>query len=330
MNASNLSLITNAVGEAGPVPTLRVRNTWRGFEYTTETGENAVWTSCGYTPQLYVVYYTQQPTVVMFEEKTVGTSAVMNTEFTYNLLVTQTTTTTTSVQTQTWDGEKWVNSGDPVVTETTSTPATIFDTTASGNRPYILKNGEANSSILFYSSSVQIGEPVKVDENTQTVSTTTTVTAQTAVITQTLVEAFTTSINVDGSAYTERQNVYTYTATGSGGTKNVTFTNTHKSLPVEVHVAMVEGDGASSGIVQRDGTYRNTTETAYKFNLTLGESVKLLEKLRAFSGTRAAKILHFFFGDPVQLYAVFLMMTSMYYYHEDYKPCYYHQMPDKQ
>ena len=149
MNASNLSLITNAVGEAGPVPTLRVRNTWRGFEYTTETGENAVWTSCGYTPQLYVVYYTQQPTVVMFEEKTVGTSAVMNTEFTYNLLVTQTTTTTTSVQTQTWDGEKWVNSGDPVVTETTSTPATIFDTTASGNRPYILKNGEANPSILF-------------------------------------------------------------------------------------------------------------------------------------------------------------------------------------
>ncbi len=45
---------------------------------------------------------------------------------------------------------------------------------------------------------------------------------------------------------------------------------------------------------------------------------KLLEKLRAFSGTRAAKILHFFFGDPVQLYAVFLMMTSMYYYHEDF------------
>ena len=306
MNASNLSLITNAVGSGDTVPTFRVRNTWRGFEYTTETGENAVWTSCGYEPQLYVIYYSQQPTVVMFDEKTIGTSAVMNTEFTYNLLVTQTTTTTTSVQTQTWDGEKWVNSGDPVVTETTSTPATIFDTTASGNQPYILKNGEANSSILFYSSSVQIGEPVKVDENTQTVTTTTTVTAQTAVITQMLMDTFTTSINVDGSAYTEGQNVYTYTATGSGGTQNVTFTNTHKALPVEVHVAMVEGDGTSSGIVQRDETYRSTAETAYKFNLTLGESVKLLEKLPAVAyettegeGDEAHQVSHegLFIGD---------------------------------
>ena len=307
MNASNLSLITNAVGADDPIPTLRVRNTWRGFEYTTETGDDAVWTSCGYAPQLYVIYYSQQPTVVMFDEKTIGTSAVMNTTFTFNLLVTATTTTTVSVQTQIKNSnDEWENSGEPTVTTTTGDPTTVFDTTASGNQPYILKNGEANSSILFYSSSVQIGEPVKVDENTQTVTTATTVTAQTAVITQTLMDTFTTSINVDGSAYTEGQNVYTYTATGSGGTQNVTFTNTHKALPVEVHVAMVEGDGTSSGIVQRDETYRSTAETAYKFNLTLGESVKLLEKLPAVAyettegeGDEAHQVSHegLFIGD---------------------------------
>ena len=280
MNASNLSLITNAVGEEDPAPTLRVRNTWRGFEYTTETGENADWTSCGYEPQLYVIYYTQKPTVIMFNEKTEGTSTVMDTAFTFNLLVTQTTTTTVSVQTQRKDGDDWVDDGEPNVTTTTGSPKKIFDTRDEGNQPYILKNGEANSSILFYSSTVQTGEPV-VSGDTRTVTTRTTATAQTAVITQTLQDAFTTSIKVNGSAYTESQNVYTYTANGISGTQNVTFTNTHRALPVEVHVAMVEGDSAGSGIVQRDGRYRNTTESAYRFDLALGESVKLLEKLPA-------------------------------------------------
>ena len=281
MNASALSMITNAVGAGDPVPTLQVRNTWRGFEYkyTTETEKNAVWTSCGYAPQLYVIYYTQQPTVIMFNEKTVGTSAVTNTEFTYNLLVTATTTTTVSVQTQTKDGDNWVDSGAPAVTTTTGEPTTIFDTTASGNQPYILKNGEANSSILFYSESSNKTQGDDDGTGTREVTTTTTVTAQTAVITQTLQDAFTSSINVNGSAYTESQNVFTFTATGSRDTQNVTFTNTHKSLSVEVHVAMLESNGTGSDIVQRDSTFRNTTETTYKFDLALGESETLLTKL---------------------------------------------------
>ena len=276
MNASNLSLITNAVGADDPIPTLRVRNTWRGFEYTTETGDDAVWTSCGYAPQLYVIYYSQQPTVVMFDEKTVGTSAVMNTEFTFNLLVTATTATTVSVQTQTWNGENWVNSGDPVETTNTGEPTTVFDTSAEGNQPYILKNGEANSSILFYSSTVSTDTAESGD--TRTVTTTTTATAQTAVITQTVNDAFTPSIDVGGTAYADSPNVYTYTGSGSGGTVNVTFTNTHKALPVEVHVAMVENDGTSGGIMQRDGSFRSTTEANYKFDLALGTSETLLTK----------------------------------------------------
>ncbi len=280
MNASNLSLITNTAGATDTVPALRVRNTWRGFEYATETGDDAVWTSCGYEPQLYVIYYTQQPTVVMFDEKTVGTGTVMDTPFTFNLLVTQAITSTASVQTQVKNGAgEWENSGEPTVTTTTGDLTTVFDTTASGNQPYILKNGEANSSILFYSSSVQIGEPIEVDENTRTITTTTTVTAQTAKLTQTANDSFTTAIDVDGTAYTESPNVYTYTANGSGGTINVTFTNTHKSLPVEVHVAMVENDGTSGGIIQRDGSFRSTTEANYKFDLALGTSETLLTKL---------------------------------------------------
>jgi len=282
MNASNLNLITNAAGSGDPVPTLRVRNTWRGFEYTTETGENAVWSGCGYEPRLYVIFYTQQPTVVMFSEKTVGTSAVMDTGFTYHLLITQTPTTTVSVQTQVKnEGGEWENSGDPDVTTISGEPETVFDTTDSDSQPYILKNGEAASSILFYSETTDKAEGEDDGTGTRTVTTTTRVTAQTAVIMQTLQEAFTTSINVDGNAYTDSRNVYTYTVSGNGGTRDVTFVNTHKSLPVELHVAIAEGDGAAGRIVQRDSEFRNTAETAYKLELALGESVKLLEKLPA-------------------------------------------------
>lgn len=40
------------------------------------------------------------------------------------------------------------------------------------------------------------------------------------------------------------------------------------------------------------------------------------EKLKNLSQTRPAKLLLVLFGDPVQLYAVFLIMTAMYYYHQ--------------
>lgn len=48
---------------------------------------------------------------------------------------------------------------------------------------------------------------------------------------------------------------------------------------MEIHVAMVENDGVGGGIVSRDSTFRNTTDTAYQFDLALGESGKLLDKL---------------------------------------------------
>lgn len=305
MNVSDLNMITSVAGAGDAIPTLRVRNNWRGFEYTTETGENAVWKSCGHEPQLYVIYFTNKPSVIMFNEKTAGAGSVMDTEFTFNMRVTQTVTTTTSVQHQRKDGDNWVNDGDPAVTAITSSPEKIFDTQDEGNQPYILKNGGSDLSILLYSSSVQIGEPEVIDENNRTVTTTTTVTVQTAVITQTLRDAFTTSIDENGSAYTEGQNVYTYTSGETGGTENVTFINSHKAMPVEVHVAMVEEDGATGGIIRRD-TYRNSAETAYKFDLALGESAKLLEKLPAAAyettegeGSEAHQVLHegLFTGD---------------------------------
>lgn len=200
-NASALNMMTDPSDSNDNRPALKIRNTWKGFEYS-EDGNN--WVSCGYNPTLYVIYFAQKPTTIIFKEKTVGSSSIMNSGFTYNVTVTQTVT----------DG-----SGN----ETTTT---LFDTTSASagqsyhGDPYTLKNGEEQSAILFY------------DANT----------TQTITVTQTTSNDFDTAVASESGTATQT-NVWTYTSDGSGGTQTVTFTNTHKALPVEVHVAMVNSDG---------------------------------------------------------------------------------------
>lgn len=247
--ANDLSMLTDAA-DSSSTPTLHVRNTWRGFEYTTDASGDDGWVHCGYDPTLYVIYFTQHPTVIMFHEQTVGTASVMQTEFTYHYKVTQTTTTTV-----TREGE------DP---EVTTEESVVYDTEQSGT-PYALRDGDANSVILFYESS----------QTSQDGVTTTVVTAQQATITQVAHDDFVTTVSADGTDQGET-NVYTCASDGSGGTKDITFTNTHKSLPVEIHVAQAGEDG----IVRRDDL-RSADASHYAFDLALGASASLPDELAA-------------------------------------------------
>ena len=257
MNASSMCLITNASDSDDSRPQLQMRNTWKGFEYSTDGGDS--WVHCGYDVQPYVIYYEQQPSVVMFRERTVGldTDAVMGKAFTFNLKVTQTTTTTISVQKQKLIDGNWVDEGEPT-----------------GNSPYLLKNGEANTAILFSdgSTQTQTGAPYTEGEDTyQNVTTTTVSAVQTAVITQTSDADFTTAIN--GVEQTAEPYVFT-ASSGSAERVDVTFTNTHKAASIEIHLALV----ASGGIVRSDGA-RNLAPANCRFDLPLGESEKILTKI---------------------------------------------------
>ena len=271
-SASALSLVTDLSGTDTDRPALQLRNTWRGFEYSTDGND---WVNCGYNPALYVIYYTQQPTVIMLREQTVGTRSVMETAFTYDLLITESATTITSVQEQRLNDDQWENVGEPTVTTASGEPVVIVGPGKDGYQPYELKNGEADSVILFYSSTS--GEPTVIISDsgeTRTVTTTTVITAQTAVITQIANADFATAI--DGVMQNDEPYSYTCNADGTGGTRNVTFTNTHKSLPVEVHVVLAEQDG-TDGIIRRD----NLRSVTYSFDLALGTTQKLLDRLPA-------------------------------------------------
>ena len=279
-NASNLSLITTASNSDGARPALLVKNTWRGFQYSEDGG--ASWVNCGYDLQLYVIYYSQQPTVVVFQEQTLGHSAIRdNTAFIYELVVTETTTTTVSTQRQkmVMDGDTatWVNFGEPTTQTETSDPVTVYGPDMEGAEQYYttyeLRNGEAKSAILFYSSTAEgPTEGQTYEENGETfrnVTTTTVVKAQTADITQRPNPNFATAIN--GTEQTATPYCFTYSSDGSGGTVTATFTNTHKQAQVFVYAARIE----NGELVPVSGV------TNKSFTLPIDQEAKLLTELPA-------------------------------------------------
>ena len=119
---SDLELITTASGSDDVRPALDIENTWRGFQYSTDGG--ASWLHCGYEPALYVVYFDKQPTVVTFSEETFGLASDMETAFTFNYTIEQSSDS----------GSRW----EPV----------------SANTQVTLRDGEAHSAVLFTGAGV--------------------------------------------------------------------------------------------------------------------------------------------------------------------------------
>ena len=207
-NASQLRTITSAAGAGGTVPSLRVSNSWEGLRCSIDGGSS--WTDCGYDVGLYVIYFTQEPTVILIREETVGTSADMAASFEYHLL------------------------------------AEASDT------DFRLENGESQSVVLFYDITTQTG--------------------QTLTVTQTAEEGYNTAYTFGDD--TTAEYAWSYTSDASGGTKAVTFINTRGSIPVEVHVALLE----NGGVTLRDDL-RSGDLSDYSFDLPLGESAAFLTSL---------------------------------------------------
>ena len=113
--AAQLHYITETKTSNGSRPALQIRNTWRGFEYSSDNG--TTWTHYGFDMQLYVVYFTAQPTIITLREETIGTAEDISAEFVYDVVI----------------------SGGGSSESSTVT----------------LRNGEAESLTLFASSSVQ-------------------------------------------------------------------------------------------------------------------------------------------------------------------------------
>lgn len=276
--ASQLHVITSSSRSDGNRPQMRVRNTWRGYQYSTDGGAN--WISCGYdgTIQLYVLYYetAYQPTIVTINEKTIGTTADMSEDFSYTVAITQTTTTEETVKQQQrhrslFGGYYWEDDNTPATTTSSSNSAEIFNNEDS---PYLLSNGESQSVSLFYSQ-INGGETYSNEWNSggrwyRNRITTTITTTQTITVIQTPNTNFTTTYTSAFGSSTQPYE-WTYTTDGNAETPSVTYINTHTPLNVEVHVAVAGENGFVLDDSLRDDTH--------SFNISLASERNFREEL---------------------------------------------------
>ncbi len=255
-----LHFITTTSSSDSARPALRIRNTWRGYQYSTDGGET--WIGYGYNAHLYVVYFNYQPVVVSLNEKTIGTASDMAEQFSYSVVVEQTTVTNTTprqYRTRTWhDG--WVNDywNDWGTPRSITNGKTVSTTNAVNllNTSCVLADGQQETFAVFsdddatttdwlpdYGDSHTSG----VDRQYQTNYTVTVFVRQTITITQTPKNGFVTTNDGVGG---DQQYVYTYTSTGADDEpdQTVTFTNTHVAEPVTFHVAV----GQNGSVTNRD------------------------------------------------------------------------------
>ena len=199
-NAGDINLMTDASDSDTNRPNLQIRNTWKGFQYTTD---GSTWINCGYNPALYVIYFEQHPTIVTIEEQTLGDASVANEQFDYLIEVRE-------IETDVSDPSNPVINSDNQLFE----------------GAYVLpnNNGETvQSAILFYK---KVGDI----ETTQKIIVTQSVKAGF----DTSIDAS------GKGTITAAERKWEYTSGSLENDAKVVFTNTKADEIVDVHVAMID------------------------------------------------------------------------------------------
>ncbi|MBQ3345365.1 MAG: InlB B-repeat-containing protein [Kiritimatiellae bacterium] len=274
-----LHFITWTSGSDTSRPALKVRNSWRGYQYSIDGG--TTWIDYGYLAQFYVLYFDYEPVVVTLNERTLGTAADMAEQFVYSVIVEQTLVTNTTpnqMRTRTYSngifgwGAGWGDWNTSTLrnqtTVTASSTVRLLDETCE------LANGQKESFTVFsdddgyttdWMPAVSSTHVSGVNTQYQTNYTVTVNISQTIRIVQTAKDGFST---VNDGAGGDGKLVYTYTKTGDDheADQNVTFTNTHIAEPVELHVAA----GLNGVLSSRDGDLRSGDAAAYLLSVTNG------------------------------------------------------------
>ena len=136
-NSVDLHHKTQAYTANDTRPEMYIQNTWRGIRFSLD---GVSWFDGGVNPKLYVVYYTETPTVITLYNKTVGLAADMEKLFTYDYWIEEIDLTDPNEQ-----AKLVFSTRNPKVKEN---PEEITDT-----YPQQLDNGDTYSPFTFTSSS---------------------------------------------------------------------------------------------------------------------------------------------------------------------------------
>ena len=230
-NSVDLHHKTQAYTASDTRPEMYIQNTWRGIRFSLD-GVN--WFDGGVNPQLYVVYYTETPTVVTLYNKTVGLAADMKKLFTYDYWIEEIDFTESGEQAQ-----LVFSTRNPKVKED---PEEITAT-----YPQQLDNGDTCSPFTFTSSSHTYRVTfvlTPVEGFTVTLPTIPTIAGYTAPDT-TLPSWVNDNQRSAIYQYNDSDIPYTFSYTVRegdgycGNTVVIPFTNTRSAVYVDLHVARV-------------------------------------------------------------------------------------------
>ena len=268
-NGSQIHMISSSSGTDNSRPALQIRNTWRGYQYSTDGGNT--WVNYGYDPELYVVYYESEPTIVTIREQTVGTQDDMDEEFEYEVVITETVSSyeRSVTQRRIYSWQSYSDYSEVALHQVDQTSSTVSDNT------FYLADNDTETNTLFYHAS-----PETSSESTYTngyytyreITYYSTITTQTITVTQRPKDGFTTTNNSTGQNHVSEY-VYTYTTTSSSEDTEVTYTNTRTKEDVELHIALAQ----NGGFVAHDADMRTNDSSIYTISIPSGDTVSLSE-----------------------------------------------------
>ena len=235
-NADSLTLKTNAFSsdDVNNRPKLRVRNTWRGIQYSRDEG--VTWIHAGYNRALFVAYYGPMPTFVTFDVDIIGLSADAGQVFEFDYWIEKIDLTTGKVIHRTF-----------TTVPGTSGSGEEAEFQIHGTGPETIQNGGTFSAFLLTDATSTFR--VTIAQRAKDGFTTSVVGSPSSDPTHTI-----TGLQGWDSTVHDLSRTYTYTAYPAsashvfadtqdspdyGGTHYVHFTNTREAVYVDLHVARV-------------------------------------------------------------------------------------------
>ena len=315
-SSADLRIITAPSDSNGSRPSLQVKDTWRGFQYSVDGG--STWVNAGYDIELYVVYYDTQPTVVNLHEKTIGFEEDMTKKFTYSVDITEQTKTITGREYYYYSNQEFhkldpgnydiyyqQNNGSykkynyqlnvPQLNDDTLDSYSILPEPLS----IALSDGEQESFTLFYTETDnssagyngygvgnygQLYYRISVGNSNNHYpiyykDINKQITTQTITIVQEKDDNFSIEIEKEPNAGTVSGYQYTYISPPNSTTQKVTYINQRTPIPLEVHVALMVGGEAKKHDNYRSDAFRtgNTGLKVYQHMIELDDTLDLAE-----------------------------------------------------
>ena len=261
-DASELHFITQSSNSDGSLPDLQVKNTWRGYKYSLDGGEN--WNDAGYDIQLYVVYYPSQPTILTLKEKTIGLPEDMDREFEYKVNITETKTTQVIRRYYSNNTLRGTYQFDPNTSITTfpQYSLNLSDSQSESITLFSLNNSVVNrvSETGWYNNRYYN----RYEDETITT------TSQTITIAQEFDPKYDTKVSENNGSHSGL--TYTYTTDGVVTEVEVTYTNSREPYLKELHTAI-----AQAGVFTAADNIRTSDDSVYAKGMDLEETWDLTE-----------------------------------------------------